>query len=285
MISKNSNPPTITTLLSTLILSAVVASSAQAQNNAIIDGEDEYIDGNGALYNSSNALITGHVAGGNFRSPELTQFARMGSNAITFRTGKSDSEHDRSEYHIKKNVTMEVGSSYFHDFSVKLVGSYPYPQDWHVLHQIQQEKVPGQRFNNPFIHFSIDHRGSNKFKIRWTNGKNGDQPAEWIHKTIDDPKASPVERNVWYDFVIGWTFSPNHNDGSVWVYIKKGNETQYRQYVWHNAKVGYSDPAPVFKQSKIGIYMRSDGNEHVANFDEVRFATSRWGARIPGSTF
>ncbi|MEO1421047.1 MAG: hypothetical protein AAFU66_08860, partial [Pseudomonadota bacterium] len=144
--------------MSTLILSAVVASSAQAQNNAIIDGEDEYIDGNGALYNSSNALITGHVAGGNFRSPELTQFARMGSNAITFRTGKSDSEHDRSEYHIKKNVTMEVGSSYFHDFSVKLVGSYPYPQDWHVLHQIQQEKVPGQRFNNPFIHFSIDHR-------------------------------------------------------------------------------------------------------------------------------
>ncbi|MBB6431578.1 heparin lyase I family protein [Algisphaera agarilytica] len=218
--------------------------------------------------------------------PYLSEVARRGSRSVVHQLGTEGvSGSQRSEHLIVGGHDISEGDEYFTGLSVRLEPGYPKPGSWHVLHQIQQAPaVPRPGSNNPMITLNLDAE-TDKLQIHWRTGEDGRDGKYLGRKAVIDFEEGPLRRGVWYDLIVGWKYSPDSNDGWVHVYIKRSDQPQYTRYAFENLRVGFTDAPDMIWQNKFGLYKGGDGQKHVAYFDEVRFATSREDARIPGSRF
>ena len=253
--------------------------------NLYIDGENASIDSNRNLNDNFRTLITA-FQGPNPRKPFVSTFSRIGNNSVGYQiygasnwNGPQRVESPLIRYSNPQNIND--GAKKYTGFSIRLdPGMWDTPNNWFLIHQIQQSTSSGQTGNYPFV--ALDFvPGTNKLRLNIRSGKNGDTRygnPSGIRKQIID--VFELKKGVWYDIVVGWKFSPFYANGWASVWIKTSTETVYKKFNKANIKVGYYGAPQQVSQNKVGLYRSLQPGNNKIYFDEVRLAGSFDGAKI-----
>jgi len=267
----------ITTQIGSLQAELVVDAEGASLNSKgdLIDNGRTHLISRDGMVNSTGAVWDRELYDSNYMSIQDT--SRRGGKGLTYTclpyTGTRGKQ--RIEHIVQPPQDLSPGSKNYVGFSLMLDPSWETSRsgDWCNLHQQGQ---PGATFS--FILFQIEP-GTTKVRIRQGYGTTGNHGTTGLNVRSMD--IATLQRGVWYDFVIGYTFSPNNASGSCHVWYKTASQSNYTQKGWGNIQVGYSERPNSITGSSIGLYRLKTPKWQRIYFDEVRVAGSFGGARIP----
>jgi hypothetical protein len=86
----------------------------------------------------------------------------------------------------------------------------------------------------------------------------------------------PVERDMWYDVILNYRFSPKPGEGFMKAWVRPVNRKQYRQLKLYRGAIGFSERSDRQSEGlfhKFGIYRPGkDSVQHTIFLDEIRNA-------------
>jgi len=179
--------------------------------------------------------------------------------APTTQTGRHRVEVDFTDtFTNPRGDTINVGDERYMGFSFRLDGS-AFPTPTKAGFNLAQVKSNGEI---PFIQFVAEPSGY--FRIRGGGNSNN--------------SVRLMKRDVWYDVVIGFKYSPNAPNGFFRFWIKEATESKsnYQFLQWNNRNFG--NPSSLDNSStgkidvaRVGIYPQKENTRHRVFYDEMRY--------------
>ena len=282
-----------------LLLGAALPLRAQlivdAENASIKTGPASNFGG-GALVDNGRTLEIhrgGDWNAGKRNFDDLFQWIsgarRAGGKSVALKTAPSSrpgNGNQRNEYVIYKDQPVPRGTKKYTAFSFQLKsGEWTAPTDWFVPWQWKQapnsKEESRQHGNFPLVTLYFEEDGSNRMYFLARYGDYG-----WTDTNKPRGRKVTMEKiqvGVWYDVVVGLKFDADGTTGWTYAWIKRANESNYRQYGWKDIQVGYRRQPRVMDWNKFGIYRAASASNNVIYFDEVRYGNTFDAVKIPGS--
>ena len=277
---------------------------AQLSAQLIVDAEDAYVVTTGSTSNTGRGslrdngrVIEIHRGGdysrdiGNFTDlfQWITNANRAGGHAVGLKCGPSSrpgNGNQRNEYVIYKDQPVPRGTKKYTGFSFQLkAGEWSNPDDWFVPWQWKQapnSTAESQAHGNfPLVTLYFEEDGSNRMYFHTRYGDYG-----WTDTNKPRGRKKTMETiqvGVWYDVVVGMKFDADGTTGWAYAWIKRANESNYRQYGWKDIQLGYKKQPRVMDWNKFGIYRGASSKTNTMYFDEVRYGNTFAEVKIPGS--
>jgi hypothetical protein len=246
----------------------------------MIDAEQASINTSGDLTDNGRLITWQDNA---TSVPQIVPGGRMGSSSVQYTANptiqRSGNDVQRSEHRFAGSLTNLNGDWSLFDqketfvgFSFKLDQNFEYPSSEMFMNiwQLEQEPSAGGQ-DNALLTLGTEHESNTNtenwvMRWRWGQGQSGGNS--------DFHDVGNLQRDVWYDFIVGFRMAAHSPTGWISTWIKDETQSVYSQNSTFNQYIGYDDFEPTMLSTQVGIHRARTSNFAQINFDQVRIGNS-----------